>query len=59
MSESDWALGTGDIKVLPAILYVHLSNAVTRYRALLLRSRRRGELDYVAWLTRNLVELRV
>ena len=59
MSEFDWALGTGDIKVLPAILYVHLSKAVSRYRDLLQRSKRRGELGYVAWLARNLLELSI
>jgi len=59
MKDFDWTLDSGDMKVLPAILYVSLSDAVTRYRELLQRGRRRGELDYMAWLTRNLVELRV
>lgn len=45
--------------MLPALLYVNLSNEIARCRELLQRAKRRGPLDYVAWITRNLLELRI
>ena len=59
MEEFDWDLSSGDRRALPAILYVHLAKALARYKDLLLRARRRGALDYAAWITRNILELRV
>lgn len=38
---------------------MHFSAALTRYRDLLKRAQRRGAPDYVAWITRNILELRV
>lgn len=59
MASFDWKLSRDDRKILPAILYVRLRGVVERNRALLSRSKRRGDIAVVAWLTRNLVELRV
>jgi hypothetical protein len=59
MEEFDWDLTSDQKRPLPALLYVHFSNAITRYRDLLHRAKRRGPLDYTAWLTRNILELRI
>lgn len=53
----EWALNRGDMDALRAVLYVHLAHSITRYRELLQREKRRGGLDHVAWITRNVVEL--
>jgi hypothetical protein len=55
----DWKFSSDDRRPLPAILYTHLKRAIERNRDLLMRSRRRGDIAVVAWLTRNLVELKV
>jgi hypothetical protein len=59
MPNAGWNLTKEDRGVLPAILYVDLLHEITRYRELLQRAKRRGNLDYVAWITRNLLELRI
>jgi hypothetical protein len=59
MDEFDWDLSDDDRRPLPALLYVSFSNAITRYRCLVQRAKRRGALDYIAWITRNILELRV
>lgn len=41
------------------MVYVDLVESIEHYRELLQRAKRRGRLDYVAWITRNLLELRV
>jgi hypothetical protein len=55
----DWLLSEGDKSALVALLYIRMSNAINQNLELLQRNRRRGSLAYVAWLTRNLLELRV
>jgi hypothetical protein len=59
MDDFDWDLTSEDKRPLPAFLYLHFSKAITRYRDLLHRAKRRGPLDYMAWLTRNILELRI
>ncbi len=59
MEPLDWKRDPQDNRTLPAILYVRLKDAVERNRDLLARAKRRGDLAVVAWLARNLVELRV
>jgi hypothetical protein len=59
MEEFDWDLTSDEKRPLPAFLYVHFSDAITRYRDLLHRAKRRGALDYIAWITRNILELRI
>lgn len=55
----DWDLNSNDKRPLPALLYRSFSNALMRYRELLHRATRRGALDYIAWVTRNILELRI
>ena len=55
----DWKLTKADRGTIPAMVYAHLVEATERYRELLQRARRRGGLDYVAWITRNLLEVRI
>ncbi|HLJ15390.1 MAG TPA: hypothetical protein VKV15_12895 [Bryobacteraceae bacterium] len=59
MEAFEWDLSSDDKRPLPAFLYVHFSKAISRYRDLLHRTKRRGALDYIAWVTRNILELRV
>lgn len=59
MEEFDWEVSEGEKKTLTVFLYEGFSGALSRNRDLLHRARRRGALDYVAWITRNIVELRV
>jgi len=59
MDVFDWVPKPGDLHAWPALLHTSLFDSISRYRDLLLRNKRRGDLDYIAWLTRNLIELRV
>lgn len=59
MEEFDWDLSDDDRRPLPALLYVCFSRSLTHYRDLLHRGKRRGTLDSMAWVTRNILELRV
>ena len=54
-----WRLTEGERGTIPAMVCVHLVQSIERYRELLQRAKRRGGLDYVAWITRNLLELRI
>jgi hypothetical protein len=55
----DWNLSSDDKRPLPALLYDSFLGELTRYRDLLHRAKRRGALDYVAWITRNILKLRI
>ena len=59
MPEFDWDVNAADKRVLPAILYLHFSKAIARNRDLLETAKLDGSLDNVAWLARNILELRV
>src|SRR4051794_2656924 len=59
MEAFDWALSADDKRPLPAILYVDFLTAITKYLELLHRAKRRGALDYISWISRNILELRV
>lgn len=54
-----WQLTKKQRGTIPAMVYAHLVESVEHYRELLQRAKRRGQLDYVAWITRNLLELRI
>jgi hypothetical protein len=56
---NDWIVSEKDRDVLPAIVYVRLHNALKRYRDTIVRSIEHGDIPYVAWLARNILELRV
>ncbi len=55
----DWDLSSEDKRPLPALLYDSFSGEIKRHRDLLVRAKRRGPLDHVAWVTRNILELRI
>jgi hypothetical protein len=52
-------LANNDSKVYPAFVYVRLRNATVTASAALNTNKSSDDLNYVAWLTRNLLELRV
>ena len=59
MPDFDWSLTQGDRAVIPALVYIRLKEAIIRTRDRLQSQVRDGDVGYIAWLTRNLVELRV
>ena len=56
--DSPWNLTKDERRSIPAMVYVDLVESIEHYRDLLQRTKRRGRLD-VAWITRNLLELRI
>jgi hypothetical protein len=59
MDDFDWVMSTGEKTVCVALLHIRLSKAINRNLELLQRLQRRGSLAHVAWLARNLLELRI
>jgi acyl-CoA-binding protein len=57
--DSLWNLTKEERRSIPAMVYVDLVESIEHYRELLQRAKRRGRLDHVAWITRNLLELRI
>jgi hypothetical protein len=58
LMEPDWNLSESDRAIFPALVYAGLKNWMRHYRQTILEARE-AELSYVAWLARNIVELRV
>jgi hypothetical protein len=59
MDINEWAQTPGERAIFPAFVYIRLKAAVTRTRDLLQAKQGGGDVNYIAWLTRNLVELRI
>jgi hypothetical protein len=59
MDIDEWAQTPGERAIFPAFVYIRLKAAVTRTRDLLQAKQGGGDVNYIAWLTRNLVELRI
>jgi hypothetical protein len=55
----DWNISAAGREALPAFVYVGLNNAIRYYRGELLRSASDGYVPYVAWVARNVLELRI
>lgn len=56
--EADWNMSEKDRAIFPALVYAGLKNWTRHYKHAIIEARE-SELSYVAWLARNLVELRV
>ena len=56
--ETNWNLTAADRAIFPALVYAGLRNNLRHYRDTIV-AERNGDLAYVAWLARNILELRV
>jgi hypothetical protein len=54
-----WIQTDSERAVIPALVYIRLKQAITRTRELLQTKKHEGDMRYIAWLARNLVELRI